>query len=123
MVGDSERDPQHSELIHPVIGEAATAQHTITHRPITYSPAPQSTDPPTPLSTLRVYNEEVSHPSKTLSLIERSERLPDCLLVTFLWQRRGLKHLFSLTSLPTILRLLSVGFSLSIIPVCQPLLG
>ena len=28
VVGDSERDPLHSELIHPVIGEAATAQHT-----------------------------------------------------------------------------------------------
>ena len=32
VVGDSERDPLHSELIHPVIGEAATAQHTITHQ-------------------------------------------------------------------------------------------
>ena len=30
VVGDSERNPLHSELIHPVIGEAATAQHTIT---------------------------------------------------------------------------------------------
>ena len=30
VVGDSERDPLHSELIHPVIGEAATALHTIT---------------------------------------------------------------------------------------------
>ena len=31
VVGDSERDPLHSELIHAVIGEAATAQLTITH--------------------------------------------------------------------------------------------
>ena len=31
VVGDSERDPLHSELIHPVIGEAATMQHTITY--------------------------------------------------------------------------------------------
>ena len=31
VVCDSERDPLHSELIHPVIGEVATAQHTITH--------------------------------------------------------------------------------------------
>ena len=31
MVGDSERDPLHSALIHPVIGKAATAQHTISH--------------------------------------------------------------------------------------------
>ena len=54
VVGDSERDPLHSELIHPVIGEAATAQHTITHRPIIHSPATLSTDSPTPLSTLRV---------------------------------------------------------------------
>ena len=54
VVGNSERDLLYSELIHPVIGEAATAQHTITHRPIIHSPAPLSTDPPTPLSTLRV---------------------------------------------------------------------
>ena len=39
VVGDSERDPLHSELIHPVIGEAATAQHTITHRTIIHSPS------------------------------------------------------------------------------------
>ena len=32
VVGDSEQDPLHSELIHPVIGEAATAQHTITYQ-------------------------------------------------------------------------------------------
>ena len=54
VVGDSERDPLHSVLIHPVIGEAATAQHTITHQLIIHSPAPLSTDPPTPLSTPRV---------------------------------------------------------------------
>ena len=102
VVGDLERDPLHSEPIHPVIGEAATAQHTITYRPITYSPASLSTNPPTPLSTLRVYKEEAPRPSKTLSLIERSERFPDCLLVRFLRQRHGLKHPFSLTSPPTI---------------------
>ena len=102
MVGDSERDPLHSELIHPVIGEAATAHHTITNQPIIHSPAPLLTDPPTPLNTLRVYKEEASRPSKTLSLIERSERFPNCLLVRFLRHRRGLKHPFSLTSLPTI---------------------
>ena len=54
VVGDSERDPLHWELIHPVIGEAATAQHTITHQPIIYSPTPLSTDPPTLLSIHRV---------------------------------------------------------------------
>ena len=102
VVGDSERDPLHSELTHSVISEAATAQHTIAHRPITYSPAPLSTDPSTPLSTLRVYKEEAFRPSKTLFLIERSERFPDCLLVRFLRQRHGLKHPFSLTSPPTI---------------------
>ena len=32
VVGNSERDPLHLELIHPVTGEAATAQHTITHQ-------------------------------------------------------------------------------------------
>ena len=53
VVGDSERDPLHSELIHPVIGEADTAQHTITHQPIIHNPATLSTDPPTPLSTLK----------------------------------------------------------------------
>ena len=63
VVGDSERDPLHSELIHPVIGEAATAQHTITYQPITHSPASLSTDPHTPLSTLRVYKERASRPS------------------------------------------------------------
>ena len=30
VVGDSERDPLHSELIYLVIGEAGTTQHTIT---------------------------------------------------------------------------------------------
>ena len=54
VVGDSERDPLHTELIHPVIGEAATVQHTITHRPIIHSAASLLTDPPTPLRTLRV---------------------------------------------------------------------
>ena len=54
VVGDSEQDPLHSELIHPVIGEAAARQHTITYQPITYSPAFLSTDPHTPLSILRV---------------------------------------------------------------------
>ena len=82
-----------------MISEAATAQHTITNQ---HNPASLSTDPPTPLSTLRVYKEVASRPSQTLSLIERSERFPDCLLVTFLWQRGGLKHAFSLISPPTI---------------------
>ena len=54
VVGDSERDPLHSELVHPVIGEAATAQHTITNQPIIHSPATLSTDLPTPLSIVRV---------------------------------------------------------------------
>ena len=31
VVGDSERDLLQSELIHPVIGEVAITQHTITH--------------------------------------------------------------------------------------------
>ena len=39
VFGDLARDPLHSELIHPVIGEAATAQHTITHRTIIYKPS------------------------------------------------------------------------------------
>ena len=67
MVGNTERDPVHLELIHPVIGEAATAQHTITNQPIIHSPAPLSTDPPTPLNTLRVYKEEASRPSRLSS--------------------------------------------------------
>ena len=54
VVGNSEQDPLHTELIHPVIGEAATAPHTITYQPIIHSPDPLSTDPPTPLSKLRV---------------------------------------------------------------------
>ena len=54
VFGDSERDPLHSELIHPVIGEAATAQHTITNQPTMHNPASLSTDSRTPLSTLRV---------------------------------------------------------------------
>ena len=54
VVGNSERDLLHSELIHPVIGEAATAQLTITNRTIIQSRAPQSTNAPTPLSTHRV---------------------------------------------------------------------
>ena len=49
VVGNSERDPLHLELIHPVIGEAATAQHTITNQPIIYNLASLSTNPPTPL--------------------------------------------------------------------------
>ena len=121
VVGDSERDPLHSELIHPVVREAATAQHTITDQSIIHSPAPLSTDPPTPLSTYRVPYREGLQSLRTLLSIERSARFPYYLLVRFLWQRRGLKHLFRITSLPTILRLLPVGFSLSIIPVCQPL--
>ena len=54
VLSDSERDPLHLELINPVIGETATAQHTIIHQPIIYSPAPLSIDSPTPLHTLRV---------------------------------------------------------------------
>ena len=102
VVGDSERDPLHSEIIRPVIVEAATAQHTITHRPIIHSPATLSTDPPTPLSILGVLLREGLPTLGTLLSIERSERFPDSILVRFLWQRRGLKHPFRITSLPTI---------------------
>ena len=92
VVGDSERDLLYLELFHPVIGEAATAQHTITHQTIIHSPAPLSTNPPTPLSTLTVLYREALPPSqRTLSSIERSERFPDSLLVRFLWQRHGIK--------------------------------
>ena len=52
-VGDSGRDLLNSELTHPVIDEAASVQHTIPCQPIIHSPAPLSTDPPTPLGTLR----------------------------------------------------------------------
>ena len=74
VVGDSERDPLHLELIHSMIGEIVTAQHAITHRVIIYSPAPISTDPPTLLSILRVryrevllHSQELSPPSKDLN--------------------------------------------------------
>ena len=53
VVGDSERDPLHLELIYPVIGEAATAQHTITNQPIIHNLASLSTDLPTPLKHTR----------------------------------------------------------------------
>ena len=67
-----------------------------------HSPATLSTDPPTPLSTLRVLLRESLPRFRTLLSIERSESFPDCLLVRFLWQRRGLKHSFKQTSLPKI---------------------
>ena len=51
VVGNSVRDLLHSELIHLVIGEAATTQNTITNQPIIHSPASLSTDPPTPRNT------------------------------------------------------------------------
>ena len=123
VVGDSERDPLHSELIHPVIGKAATAQHTITHQPTIHSLAPHRPIHPHHSVRSEFYKERALRPPRTPLPIERSERFPDYLLVRFLWQRRGLKHLARITSLPTILRLLPVGFSLSIIPVCQPLSG
>ena len=40
VVGDSERNPLHSELIHLVISEAATAQHTITSNDHTQPSSP-----------------------------------------------------------------------------------
>ena len=54
VVGDSEQDLLHSELIHPVIGEAATTQQTIIYQQLLTAPATLSTDPPTPLNTLGV---------------------------------------------------------------------
>ena len=48
------------------------------------------------------YKERAFRPSKDHLSIERSERFPDYLLVRILWQRRRLKHPFSITSLPTI---------------------
>ena len=101
VVGDSERDPLHSELIHPVIGEAATMQHTITYQQSRTAQLPYRLIHPHHSAHSEFYKEWAFRPSRTLSLIERSERFPDCLLVRFLWQRRGLKHPFSLTSLPT----------------------
>ena len=94
VVGDSERDPLHSELIHPVIGEAATAQHTITYR---QSHAAQLLYRPIHPHLSQTQSSIKRGPpalSKTLLSIERFERFPDCLLVRFLWQRRGLKHPF-----------------------------
>ena len=102
VVGDSERDPLHSELIHPVIGEAATAQHTITYQQSCTAQLPYRPIHPHHSAHSEFYKERAPRPSRTLSLIERSERFPDCLLVRFLWQSRGLKHPFSITSLPTI---------------------
>ena len=54
VVGDSQRDPLYLELIHAVIGDTATAQHTITHPTIIRSSALLLTDLPIPLSTLKV---------------------------------------------------------------------
>ena len=99
VVGDSERDPLHSELIHPVIGEAATAQHTITYQQSYTAQLPYRPIHPHHSTHLEFYKEWASRPSRTLSLIERTERFPDCLLVRFLWQRHGLKHPFRTTSL------------------------
>ena len=100
VVSDSEYDPLHSELIHSVIGVAATAQHSITYQPADTAQLPYRPIHPHHSEHSEFYKERACRPSRTLLAIERSERFPDYLLVRFLWQRRGLKHPFRITSLP-----------------------
>ena len=62
VVSDSERDPLHSELIHPVIGEATTAQHTITYLQSRTAQRPYRPIHPHHSAHSEFYEEGPSHP-------------------------------------------------------------
>ena len=123
VVGDSERDPLHSELIHPVIGEAATAQHTITYQQSHIAQQPYRPIHPHHSAHSEFYKERASRPLRLSS--------PSKDLNTF---RTVYLRVSSSNAVASSIqsdnftsndnhRLLPVGFSLSIIPVCQPLSG
>ena len=68
VVGDSERDPLHSELIHPMIGEAATAQHTIIYQQSYTAQLPYRPIHPHHSAHSEFYKERASGPSGLSSL-------------------------------------------------------
>ena len=103
VVGDLTRDPQHSETIHPDVGEACI--HASTPQPSNDHPQPKNPiNQSTHTTTTReeVYKEGLTPPWSTSLLIERSVRFPDYSLLRFRWQRRALLCLHRITSLPTI---------------------
>ena len=67
VVGDSERDPPHLELIHPVIGEAAPAQATITHQQSYRAQLPYRPIHTHHSAHSEFYSEGTSHPSRLSS--------------------------------------------------------